>query len=64
MSPTEIVEVIQNLGVPVGILGYVLWRGDKFLNHLILKLDKFSEGLTQVNISIQDLISTLRHGKG
>lgn len=64
MPLTEIVEVIQNLGVPVGILAYVLWRGDKFLSHLTRKLDKFNDELTTINTSIRDLILFFRHGKG
>jgi hypothetical protein len=64
MAPTEMISIIQNLGVPVGILAYVLWRGDKFLGHLTRKLDKFNDELTTLNVSIQDLIHTIKYGKG
>ena len=64
MTPPEIVDVIQNLGVPVAILGYVLWRGDKFLNHLTRKLDKFNDELQDISFAIRDLIGTIKNGKG
>lgn len=64
MSFTEIVDVIQNLGVPVGILAYVIWRGDKFLVHLTGKLDIFNDELKDIGFAIRALIDTVKNGKG
>ena len=64
MTFEQIIEAIKSLGVPVGILAYVLWRGDSFLRHLIDKMDKFNISLSNITILIQDLISTIKHGKG
>lgn len=63
MTTIEIVDIIKNLGVPVGILAYILWRGDKFLTYFVGKLDKFNEELGQINISIQELTHTIKNGK-
>lgn len=60
MTFEQIINTIQNLGLPVAILGYVLWRGDSFLKHLIYKLDKFNDELNAINLSLRDLINQLR----
>jgi len=60
MTFEQIIEAIKTLGVPVGILGYVLWRGDSFLRHLIDKMDNFNVSLSNITLLIQDLISNLK----
>ena len=60
MTFEQILEAIKSLGVPVGILAYVLWRGDNFLNHLIKKLDKFNDELNTINFSLRDLITLMK----
>jgi len=60
MTFEQILDAIKNLGVPVAILGYVLWRGDSFLQHLIRKLDKFNDELGSINLSLRDLINQLK----
>lgn len=60
MTAEQILEAIKSVGVPVVILGYVLWRGDSFLRHLISKFDKFDNGLNTINLSLRDLINLLK----
>ena len=60
MTFEQILDAIKNLGVPVAILGYALWRGDSFLQHLIRKLDKFNDELGSINLSLRDLINQLK----
>ena len=57
MTFEQIIEAIKNLGVPVGILGYILWRGDNFLSRLINKMDQFNASLSHITLLIQDLIN-------
>lgn len=64
MNFEQILEAVKSVGVPVGILAYVLWRGDNFLNHLIKKMDIFNSSLSNITILMQDLISTIKHDKG
>lgn len=58
----EVIEAVKSLGVPCGVLGYVLWRGDKLLNRLVTNFDKFGTELTNIKLAIHDLISKLGHG--
>jgi len=64
MSYDQIINAIKNLGVPVAILVWILWRGDYFLRYFIHKLDKFNDELSNVNTTLQDLIHTIKNGKG
>lgn len=60
MTFDQIISALYNLGVPVGVLAYVLWRGDKFLDRLISKLDTFNGELNAINLSLRDLINQLK----
>lgn len=60
MTFEQILEAVKSIGAPVVILGYVLWRGDSFLRHLVSKLDKFNDELTTINLTLRDLISYLK----
>lgn len=60
MAFDQIISAIKNLGVPVAILIWILWRGDFFLRYFVGKLDKFNDELTNINLSLQDLINQLK----
>ena len=64
MTFEQILEAIKDVGTPVVILGYVLWRGDRFLGHLVDKMTKFDVSLSNIATLLQDLIGTFKHGKG
>lgn len=63
MTFEQIIDTIKNLGVPIGLLAWLLWRGDYFLRYLVGKLDKFNEELQTINTTLRDLIGWIKHGK-
>jgi len=60
MNSENLISIIQNLGVPVGILAYVLWRGDFFMRYFIHKLDKFNDELNAINLTLRDIHNQLK----
>jgi len=60
MTFDQVVNIIRNLGVPVGILIWLLWRADFFLRYLVHKLDKFNDELYMINLSLRDLVNQLK----
>jgi len=63
MNFEQILEAIKSVGAPVVILGYVLWRGDNFLRHLIDKMGQFNGSLSNITTLMQDLIGYIKNGK-
>lgn len=60
MTFDQIISAIKTLGVPVGILMWLLWRADFFLRHLVHKLDKFNDELDSINCTLRDLIAQIK----
>ncbi len=60
MTFDQIIGAIKNLGVPVAMLAWIVWRGDFFLRYFIGKLDKFNDELNSINLTLRDIHSQLK----
>lgn len=60
MSFEQAIDAIKNLGVPVAMLVWLLWRGEYYLRRLVDKLDKYNDELGDITLAIRDLITFLK----
>lgn len=57
MATSEIFALIGNVGLPIVIVVYMMWRFDKFLTQLCGKLDNYNKGLGTIALSLAELVA-------
>jgi len=57
MGIAEIATLIGNVGLPIAIVVYMIWRFDKFLTQMCGKLDKYNDKLATISESLIELVA-------
>jgi len=60
MDLETINQLVGNLGLPVVIILYLIWRLDKFLTFLCHKLEKYNCELGTIAKALDDICSVLK----
>lgn len=53
-------KLINNVGVPVGILVYLFWRFDRFLQFVCRKLETYNKEFDNIASTIRDTTEQLK----
>jgi len=56
----DLANFLSTVGLPGGILIYLIWRLDKFLTFLCVKLSTFNKELGDINYSINGVTEELK----
>lgn len=64
MNIIDLGSLVGNIGLPAVILIYMIWRLDKFLTHLCLKLDKYNDELGNIHLALRDIVELIKTANG
>jgi len=60
MQLQNLSEIVGNIGLPGAILVYLIWRFDKFLTFLCLKLEIYNKEFTDIAFTLRDVCEELK----